>query len=228
MEQIPKFDDYYADELGNIFSKRRKGNIHKMKPWEDRKGYLVVSVRNNKGAKKNMFVHRLVAMAYIPNPHNFPVVNHKDRNAKNNMPDNLEWCTIEYNNKYTFTTGKPMNGNRCRLYKDNICIGVFNSEKQAAIEANRLWGSSISTLRKAKQSKGVVIKTEINIYNKKYYLFDNNGLVNVFKKFSELSAFTKEKYHCNITKSKYFNKKNHLVYSEEENFNFNNFWKTKQ
>ena len=45
-------------------------------------------------------VHRLVAMAFIPNPHNLPCINHKDENPCNNHVDNLEWCTYKYNSNY--------------------------------------------------------------------------------------------------------------------------------
>ena len=52
------------------------------------------------GRKAIMSVHRLVAMAFIPNPDNLPVVNHRDENPRNNHVDNLEWCTIQYNTNY--------------------------------------------------------------------------------------------------------------------------------
>ena len=51
--------------------------------------------------KKAYKVHRLVALAFIPNPNNYPIVNHKDENAANNRADNLEWCTNAYNVKYS-------------------------------------------------------------------------------------------------------------------------------
>ena len=47
-----------------------------------------------------MSTHRAVAEAFIDNPHNFPQVNHKDENPRNNQVDNLEWCTAKYNMNY--------------------------------------------------------------------------------------------------------------------------------
>ena len=63
------------------------------------RGYCAVVLCKD-GKKKMYKVHRLVAMAFLRNPHNLPEVNHKDEDKKNNCVDNLEWCTSLYNINY--------------------------------------------------------------------------------------------------------------------------------
>lgn len=63
------------------------------------KGYYYV-ILHKEGVKYTKRVHRLVAETFIPNPDNLPVVNHKDENPLNNTVENLEWCTVQYNNNY--------------------------------------------------------------------------------------------------------------------------------
>lgn len=60
-------------------------------------GYHVVSLCKH-GVQKSFKTHRIVAKTFIPNPKNYPCVNHKDQNRLNNFVDNLEWCTYSYNN----------------------------------------------------------------------------------------------------------------------------------
>lgn len=74
-----------------------KGHI--LPSYNNGNGYLWVSLwKFNKS--KHIYVHRLVAMAFIPNPSNLPIINHKDEDKSNNRHDNLEWCTQKYNINY--------------------------------------------------------------------------------------------------------------------------------
>lgn len=61
--------------------------------------YLCLTLVKN-GRRKSFKIHRLVAEAFIPNPNNYPEVNHKDENKLNNCVNNLEWCSRRYNNIY--------------------------------------------------------------------------------------------------------------------------------
>lgn len=62
-------------------------------------GYYHVCLSKN-GTPKRYKVHRLVAEAFIPNPNNFFIINHKDEDPKNNFVENLEWCDQKYNVNY--------------------------------------------------------------------------------------------------------------------------------
>lgn len=99
---------YEVSNLGRVRSLPRmltdsKGRRHpvpmKILREHDRKGYVGYRLCNGP-ATAEFSAHRLVAMAFIPNPDNLPVVNHRDENPRNNHVDNLEWCTIQYNTKY--------------------------------------------------------------------------------------------------------------------------------
>lgn len=68
------------------------------------KGYLAVGLRKDM-VTKNIRVHRLVAIAFIPNPENKPEVNHMDGVKGNNRLDNLEWVTGKENNDHALSTG---------------------------------------------------------------------------------------------------------------------------
>lgn len=92
-------DHYFVSSEGEVFSDC-KGRLAKLKPiLSGHGGYSKVRLYND-GKWKEFFVHRLVAIAFIENPENLPCVNHIDENPGNNAVENLEWCTIGYNNNY--------------------------------------------------------------------------------------------------------------------------------
>ena len=66
---------------------------------KNNQGYAQVGLKHN-GVSSRVFVHRLVATTFIPNPNNLPCVNHKDEDITNNCVDNLEWCSYKYNSNY--------------------------------------------------------------------------------------------------------------------------------
>lgn len=62
-------------------------------------GYMYVILHKD-GKPHTVSIHRLVAEAFIPNPHNYDCINHKDESHDNNNVENLEWCSRKYNNNY--------------------------------------------------------------------------------------------------------------------------------
>ena len=99
-------------------------------------GYTCCSVKTINGWR-NPTMHRLVAMAFIPNPHNLPEVNHKDYNRANANCDNLEWMTHEENVRYSscnrpdYHGEKNPNYHNDTLHKKYLEDPVYAKEKQS-------------------------------------------------------------------------------------------------
>jgi hypothetical protein len=110
---VKEYEGYYeVDQFGRVFSVDRVVLVNdngrqynkplkakQMKQSVHTKGYKTVALTKD-GKTKTMFVHRIVAEAFISNNDNLPMVNHKDEDKTNNFVENLEWCTVAYNNTY--------------------------------------------------------------------------------------------------------------------------------
>ena len=92
---------YQVTATGRIRTLNFKGTgiIQELFPIKNIWGYMTIQLYKD-GRYHNCGVHRLVAMAFIPNPDNLSQVNHKDEDKTNNTVDNLEWCTAKYNCNY--------------------------------------------------------------------------------------------------------------------------------
>lgn len=100
-KDIPGYEGLY---VVSSFGRIKSINYHntgcsRIMRQTKRNGYLSVGLF--KGGKQKMFLaHRLVALVFIPNPHNLPQVNHKDEDKTNNCVENLEWCDASYNRNF--------------------------------------------------------------------------------------------------------------------------------
>lgn len=85
---------YQVSNYGNV-----KRNDKDIKGCINGSGRMIVLLYKN-GVRSCKYVHRLVGESFIPNPNQYPQINHKDENPLNNCVENLEWCTCRYNNTY--------------------------------------------------------------------------------------------------------------------------------
>ena len=199
MEEIWKiipdtYEKYSVSNLGRVrrnehYTDVRPDNYHFnwrkhhykekiLNPYLNYDGYKIVGLQMSENKVMRKAVHTLVAQAFIPNPHNFPCVNHKNEKRDDNRVDNLEWCTIEYNNKYGTRKDKirKSSGKRIAQYdlQGNL-IKIWNSVSEAMRTFGCNGNSGISRVCRGvagrKTYKGFVWKyIDENVLNKKQVL----------------------------------------------------------
>lgn len=133
-------DLYEISNCGNVrtvLGKTTESVRHGTRVWKQRvlkprilssSGHLRVSLYKNK-IGTDFLIHRLVAQAFIPNPNNYSIINHKDSDPTNNNVENLEWCTSLYNNEYAL---------QYKERKDNIFVTLKNRQTGDLIEFNSM------------------------------------------------------------------------------------------
>lgn len=138
-KSIPGYDGKYEiSNYGRVksyqYCKKQKTNERILVPCKQQTGYTSVNLYKDRKIK-TLHIHRLVAEAFIPNPDNLPVINHKDENRENNYVENLEWCTHAYNLSYNGTreriaqkTRKPI----LQLDKQGNVIKKWDSVSKAS------------------------------------------------------------------------------------------------
>lgn len=134
--RVKSLDRYVKHWRGGLSLK--PGRI--LKPGKDRCGYLHVILCND-GKNTKHLVHRLVAMAFIPNPKNLPEVNHKNEDKTDNRVENLEWVSHKYNSNHGTRNERisstMTNGKQSKTVLQFTSEGEFVREWQSTMECGR-------------------------------------------------------------------------------------------
>lgn len=164
---------YRVSNFGRVKSlertvKRRNGSLRTVKErimvqTVFNKEYLKVGL-SKYGKVKNMPVHRLVAIAFIPNPLNKPQINHIDSNPSNNHVNNLEWVTPKENMRHAIEFGN-MNG---ILKKDTADVIKLYKNGRSAQQISKIYKVGAKTIT------GVLKRNNIFIRNKSQAILIKN------------------------------------------------------
>ena len=163
---IPGYEGLYeVSNYGRVRSFKWSSNGKILSPGKDGSGYLFVTLCKD-GKTKLRKIHRLVAEAFIPNPNNFPQVNHMDECKENNYFGNLEWCTHKYNLSY---------GTRTRRIAEN------NSKPVVQLDKKGNFISEFESLREASRRTGIASTHICNCCNHKPGHYSAGGFIWIYK-----------------------------------------------
>lgn len=134
MRDVVGFEGLYkVTSCGKVWSCRRK---RFMKPYGAEGDYQMIGLRKD-GKQYFDYIHRIVAKAYIPNPHGYKEVNHLDEVKSHNWYKNLEWCSRQYNLNY---------GHRMMKAKASGRLGA-KRRPVYCIELDKVFSSTAETAR---------------------------------------------------------------------------------
>lgn len=153
---ITDTNNYYVSTTGDIYKLTSNNLFLKIKLTHHPNGYMYTAFNTKEGTRITRRVHRLVALAFLPNPNNYDIVGHKDNNKSNNKVENLYWTTISENTKKAFDDKLAVNA---KGYKDSQSHPVIIYDKNMK-EINRM-----GSVRQCVKEYGVSCSTIIRHCN---------------------------------------------------------------
>jgi len=156
-KEIENYEDYMISDQGRVFSYKRSIFL---KPGDSSTGGYLFVILSKNGVRKHHRIHRLVALAFIPNPENKRTVNHIDGCKINNHVSNLEWNTVKENTQHSFDNGLQ------KAIKGSKHVNSKLSEKEV-LEIRRLYKTGDYTLKYLAKMFGVCFQLISLIVNRK-------------------------------------------------------------
>lgn len=160
---LTDYPDYLIGDKGDVLSLRRTKEST-LSGKVDKDGYTEYQLRNKDGARKYVRGHRLVGLAYLPNPEGHPVINHINGIKNDNRVSNLEWCSISYNTKHAF----DMLGRVGHNGNQNIPIIITHIKTKEAIR--------FESMREASEFLGVSTSNMSSYFRRKERLGDKASI----------------------------------------------------
>lgn len=218
MEEIWKdiegYDNYQISSLGNVRKITKNGFTHikcsprgSQKTSKTKEKYMGVTLSKN-GTRKGFSVHRLVAEAFIPNPNNYPLINHINGIKDDNCVCNLEWCTIKQNIQHAYDVLNMRNhyGSIKQYTKEGEFIKEYDSVREASRELGIHFGNIVKCANKQRNVAGGYVwrfnldDTSSNVYknkrDKRVVMLDKNGTrIMTFDSITEASLYLNKNQH---------------------------------
>lgn len=172
-KEIKGFNDYHISSDGKI-----RKHDKTIKKYIKTDGYVQCTLYKSKDKTiYKKYIHRLVAEAFIPNPNNYPCVNHKNGIKTDNRVENLEWCTYSQNMTHAVATNllRKRYGQENKLSKEYVELDEnynFIREFTGSREENKKLGYSKDTIQRCARGKTLKTHNKIYLLKEEYYFED--------------------------------------------------------
>ena len=162
---VPGWTKYEVNKCGDLRNFKTKKELKKQ---DSHRGYWIyICIRDDDNKQHILSAHRAVALAWIPNPNDYPIINHIDEDKKNNYYKNLEWCTYSYNNTYNDINLKNKNiltqkyGKKVYIYNlkgdlVKVTLSVHDAQRFIYGEENTKSNCVVTVLRKNQDNKDTI------------------------------------------------------------------------
>ncbi|WP_297453618.1 HNH endonuclease [Persephonella sp.] len=184
LKKIDGFENYAVSNKGYVYKGLKYGLLpekykeFRIKPFKNKQGFLQVQL-SNKGKRKVLYVHRLVAQYFVPNPENYKYVVHIDGNRENNKVSNLKWSPYPEKKEMDYQEIFDLYAQGYSIYKISKQTGLSPQKIMKILGKKDILSISVSSELKEKlvqeaKEKGITLNKLIEeILNK--YIGEKNG-----------------------------------------------------